>query len=181
MIQAPEKFITARLVLRRPRLADAGAIFEYASDPQVIHYMDYGPRTEVSEVVQFLEDEPVRWESGNFSWVLTVKPEDRPIGTIACCLEDHAMSFGYLLHRQYWGNGYATEAARTIVEWAIDLPSVYRVWATCDAENLPSIKVLEKTGLICEGRLRCYLVRPNISPIPRDALIYARVRTANEC
>ncbi len=176
MVNAPEVLTTLRLVLRRPRLADAAAIFEYASDPDVIHYMDYAPRREISEVVKFLEAEPERWESGHFSWVLTTQAHDRPIGTIACWIDNHAAGFGYLLHRQHWGQGYATEAAQAIVEWAISLPTIYRVWATCDTENLASIKVLQKCGLVCEGRLRCYQIRPNISPIPRDALMYAKVR-----
>lgn len=176
MLQAPEVFITKRLVLRRPRLSDAAAIFEYASDPKVVHYMDYCSRTDVSEVVKSLECQPEAWESGSFSWVLTVKPDDQPVGTIACWLEDHAAGFGYLLHQKYWGQGYATEAARLVVKWAIGLPQVYRVWATCDPENLTSVKVLEKCGLVCEGKLRCYVIRPNISAIPRDALMYARTR-----
>ena len=177
MLQAPEVLTTERLVLRRPRLSDAEAIFEYASDPHVIHYMDYGPRAEVSEVVKFLESHPERWKSGNFSWVLTVKPDDRPIGAIACWVEGHAAGFGYVLNRTYWGQGYATEAACVLVDWAIHLPEIYRVWATCDTENLASIRVLEKSGLVCEGRLRCYQIRPNISAIPRDAFMYARVRS----
>ncbi|HEY9620882.1 MAG TPA: GNAT family N-acetyltransferase [Crinalium sp.] len=176
MLQAPEIFTTERLVLRRPHLSDAAAIFEYASDPQVIHYMDYCPRTDVSEVVKLLEEQPEKWKSGDLSWVLTVKPDNRPIGTIACWLEGHMAGFGYLLHRQYWGQGYATEAARAVVEWAISLPNIYRVWATCDVENLASVRVLEKCGLVFEGRLRCYSIRPNISTIPRDALMYAKVR-----
>ncbi len=172
-------FTTARLVLRRPRLSDAEAIFEYASDRKVIHYMDYRPRTDISEVVKLLEEQPEQWKSGNFSWVLTVKPDDRPIGTIACWIEDHAAGFGYLLNRKYWGKGYATEAAGAVVEWAINLPEIYRVWATCDTENLASVKVLEKSGLVCEGRLRSYQIRPNIAAIPRDAFMYARVRGAS--
>ncbi|MBE9226350.1 GNAT family N-acetyltransferase [Phormidium sp. LEGE 05292] len=175
-LNAPKVFITERLILRRSRLWDAAAIFEYASDPKVIHYMDYCPRTDVSEVVKFLEEQSQQWKSGSFSWVLTVKPDDRPIGTIACWLEDHKAGFGYLLHQQYWGQGYATEAARVVVEWAIGLPNIYRVWATCDTENAASIRVLEKCGLVFEGRLRCYSVRPNISAIPRDVLMYAKVR-----
>jgi len=180
MVQTPEVFTTERLVLRRPRLSDAEAIFEYASDPKVIHYMDYYPRTDVSEVVDFLEEHPARWKLGSFSWVLTVRPDDLPIGTIACTLEGHTVDFGYLLNRKYWGQGYATDAARIVVEWALSLPEVYRVWATCDTENLASVRVLEKCGLECEGRLRCYIVRPNISAIPRDAFMYARVRRATK-
>jgi ribosomal-protein-alanine N-acetyltransferase len=146
VLQAPGIFTTERLVLRRPRLSDAAAIFEYASDPQVIHYMDYCPRIDVSEVVKLLEKQPEKWKSGDLSWVLTVKPDDRPIGTIACWLEGHMAGFGYLLHQQYWSQEYATEAARKVVEWAISLPSVYRVWATCDVENLASVRVLENVG-----------------------------------
>ncbi|MEZ4658682.1 MAG: GNAT family N-acetyltransferase [Caldilineaceae bacterium] len=174
--QAPETFTTERLVLRRPRLSDAAAIFEYGSDSTVVHFMDYRPRTHLDEVVKSLESHPERWNSGQFSWVLTVKPDDRAIGTIACSVEGHTAEFGYLLNQKYWGNGYATEAARAIVQWAVNLPSVYRVWATCDVENLASARVLEKCGLVCEGRLRCYQIRPNIADIPRDAFIYARVR-----
>lgn len=178
VLQAPEVLITEKLALRRPRLADAEAIFEYASDRQVIHYMDYCPCTDLNEVVKSLEGKPQQWESGNYTWVLTIRPDDRPIGTIACCVEGHAADFGYLLNQQYWGQGFATEAAIAVVNWAISLPTIYRVWATCDAENIASAKVLEKSGLVCEGRLRCYQVRPNISAIPRDALMYARVRDA---
>jgi len=47
------------------------------------------------------------------------------------------------------------------------------------AENIASAKVLEKSGLVCEGRLRCYQVRPNISAVPRATWMYARVRNAN--
>jgi [ribosomal protein S5]-alanine N-acetyltransferase len=176
MLQAPEVFTTERLVLRCPRLSDAEAIFEYASNPKVIRYMDYGPRTDVSEVVKALESRPAEWESGSFSWVLTIKPDDRSIGTIGCRIENHAAGLGYLLNQKYWGQGYATEAACAVVEWASSLPEIYRVWATCDTENLASVKVLEKSSLVCEGRLRCYQVRPNISTIPRDAFMYARVR-----
>lgn len=176
MPSVPEQFITPRLRLRRPHIADAAAIFEYASDPAVIKYMDYGPRSTVCEVKQYLADEPERWNSGNYSWVLTVKPDDHPIGTIACSIEGHAVNFGYLLNQRYWGHGYATEAASVLVEWAINQPGIYRVWATCDVENLASARILEKCGLTQEGRLRAYLVRPNLSDVPRDAFIYAKVR-----
>jgi hypothetical protein len=84
-------------------------------------------RTDISEVVKLLEKQPEKWKSGDLSWVLTVKPDNQPIGTIACWLEGHMAGFGYLLHQQYWRQGYATEAARMVVEWAISLPSIYRV------------------------------------------------------
>jgi ribosomal-protein-alanine N-acetyltransferase len=176
MVQAPESFSTERLMFRRPRLTDAEAIFEYASDPQVVRYMDYPPRNSIHEVEQAVQEKPRQWAANSFSWVIIIKPQDRPIGTISCWVDGHAAGFGYVLNRNDWGQGYGTEAARALVEWAISLPKIYRVWATCDAENLASARVLKKCSLVCEGKLRCYLVRPNISPLPRDALMYARVR-----
>lgn len=52
------------------------------------------------------------------------------------------------------------------------VPGVYRVWATCDTENLASVRVLEKTGLVLEGKLRRSMVRPNLSEKPRDTFVY---------
>jgi RimJ/RimL family protein N-acetyltransferase len=88
----------------------------------------------------------------------------------------HAAEFGFLLNRRYWGKGFATEAAQAIIEWLFSIPSIWRVWATCDTENLASARVLEKAGLSREGTLRRWIVRPNISSEPRDAFIYSRVR-----
>ena len=108
--------------------------------------------------------------------MITVKPESRVDGAIACRVRGHAVDFGYVLNRKYWGQGYATEAARTVVAWAMSLPGVYRVWATCDTENLVSVRVLEKTELLLEGRLKRHTIRPNISMIPRDTFVFAKIR-----
>ena len=102
--------------------------------------------------------------------------DDRAIGAVSTRVARHAADVGYLLDRRHWGHGYATEAARAIVEWAFSKPSIRRVWATCDTENVASARVLEKAGLQREGTLRRAIVRPNLSNEPRDAFMYARVR-----
>ena len=84
MIQALEILTTVRLVLRRPLLSDAAAIYEYASDPEVTRYMEWRTHTDIRESVEFLETCAPRWESGQeFCWVITVKPEKRAVGAIA--------------------------------------------------------------------------------------------------
>ncbi|MBD2022229.1 GNAT family N-acetyltransferase [Leptolyngbya sp. FACHB-36] len=179
MSQAPDLLITNRLILRRPSLADAAAIFEFACDPVVTRYMDWHTHTGIHDAVEFLEGCAPRWESGDeFCWAITAKPEDHAIGTIACRVEGHMADFGYVLNRRYWGQGYATEAVSTVVSWVMSLPEIYRVWATCDTENVASARVLEKTGLLCEGTLRCAMIRPNLSSAPRDTFIFAKVRDA---
>ena len=63
-----------------------------------------------------------------------------------------------------------------IVEWIFSVPAVWRLSATCDVENLASARVLEKAGLTREAILRRAIVRPNLSPEPRDAFMYSKVR-----
>lgn len=175
MIQVPESFRTERLLLRRPRVSDAAAIYEYASDPEVTRYMDWRTATELQETIAVLATRASAWEAGEeFSWVLTIPPEDRAIGTIACRVRETAADFGYLLNRRYWGQGYATEAAQTIVNWALSLPDIKRVWATCDIDNLASVRVLEKVGLMREEIQRQSVMRPNLSDQPRDTLVFAK-------
>ena len=166
-----------RLRLRRPRLSDAPAILEYASDPEVARYADWPISKSIESVKEHLRLRETEWNSGaELHWVVTLPPDDRAIGAIACTISGHTAEFGFLLARKFWRNGYATEAARAIVGWVFSVPSVWRLSATCDAENLASARVLEKCGLEREGILRRAIVRPNLSGEPRDALLYSKVR-----
>jgi [ribosomal protein S5]-alanine N-acetyltransferase len=177
MIHAPEVITTDRLVLRRPTLSDVTDIYAYAHDPEVTRYMVWPTHTDIAESLVFLETCAPRWESGEeYCWAITIKPEDRAIGMIGCRVRDYTADFGYVLNRTYWAQGYATEAARAVVTWLSNLPGIYRIWATCDAENIASVRVLEKTGLSCEGRLRHSTIRLNLSPTPRDTFVFALVR-----
>jgi ribosomal-protein-alanine N-acetyltransferase len=178
MHRPPETITTTRLVIRRPKLSDASPIHEYGRDPEVTRYMDWPTHTCVADAVAVLKGAGPRWESGEeYSWVITVKPEDRPIGSVACRVRGHAVDLGYVLSRPHWGRGYATEAAQAVLNWAATLEGVYRVWATCDVENAASARVLEKIGMSREGILRRWAVRPNLAPqAPRDAFGYSWVR-----
>ena len=175
----PENFELPRIRLRRPRLSDAEAIFEYASDPEVAHFADWPLLTSIDPLVGLLGERSARWDSGvEYYWVITFPDEDRAFGGISCQIDQHAAHFGFLLNRHFWGNGFATDASQAIVQWAFSLPFIWRVWATCDTENLASVRVLEKVGLSREGTLRRWAVRPNISDEPRDAFIFSMVRQA---
>jgi RimJ/RimL family protein N-acetyltransferase len=83
------------------------------------------------------------------------------------------------LARDAWGHGYATEAARTIVEMAFQDPFVWRVQATCALDNVASARVLEKVGLTFEGILRRHHVLPNLGNAPRDVRMYAIIRESD--
>jgi [ribosomal protein S5]-alanine N-acetyltransferase len=175
--QPPEVIDLQRLRLRRPRASDATAIFEYASDPEVARYADWPISSSAESIIELVRDRESAWAAGSeFYWVITLPPDDRAIGGIACSVSAHAADFGFLLNSRFWRKGYATEASRAVVEWVFSLPSLWRLSATCDTENVASARVLEKIGLIREGTLRRAIVRPNISSEPRDAFLYSKVR-----
>jgi RimJ/RimL family protein N-acetyltransferase len=176
-MKPPETLLTERLLLRRPTLNDAPAVYEYGGDPEVTRYLMFPTHRSLADAEGFLGASGRRWESGDeYCWLITVRGQDRPIGSIACRLRGHAADIGYVLARGSWRQGYATEAGRAVTAWAADLPAVHRVWAVCDVENTASAHVLEKLGMRREGILRRWIMHPNRSPDPRDCYVYARVR-----
>lgn len=180
MTPPPELIATERLLLRRPKPSDAAAVFEYGRDPDVARYMDWPALTQIEEEAAATQRALARWDtSEEYSWRIVVPPRDTPIGTIGCRVDGHAADLGFVLARRAWGNGYGTEAARAVLEWASSLPTVHRVWATCDVENAASARVLDKIGMSREGTLRRFAFRPNLPPQPpRVALVYSWVREA---
>ena len=87
-----------------------------------------------------------------------------------------AVDLGYALSRRCWGQGLMSEALASVVQWALAQPEIFRVWATCDLDNAASARVLERVGMEREGVLRRWLVHPNLSDAPRDALCYSIVK-----
>jgi RimJ/RimL family protein N-acetyltransferase len=69
-----------------------------------------------------------------------------------------------------------TEVLSEVAAWALRQPSIFRISAVCDVDNVGSARVLEKSGCAREGVLRRWLVHPNVSDDPRDCYSYARVR-----
>lgn len=175
----PERVETERLLLRWQQESDAEQMFaRYAGDPEVTRYLTWGPHRSVDDTLAFLRQHEGEQPPGQtFNWLIFPRTGGPLIGSIGCRrLDGHLVQFGYCLARDAWGKGYATEAARAMVGVWLTEPSVWRVQAYCDLENVASVRVLEKAGLTPEGILRKYIVAPNLSDIPRDVYSYARVR-----
>lgn len=125
----------------------------------------------------FLESAIDAWQAGSiYQWVITKAAADIPIGMISVILDEHGAMLGYVLARSEWGKGFCTEAAQALVDRAFNEWGVYRVWAYCDVDNPASARVMEKVGMTREGILRRFALHPNVSPEPRDVLVYAKVR-----
>lgn len=177
-MRPPEILETPRLILRLPTCDDAGPMFQkYAQDPEVLRYLIWRPhktidttRAFVSRCIQCWKDETA------FPWVIARKDDTALLGMVELRIDKFRADFGYVIARPYWGKGYATEAARVIIQWALKQESLYRVWAVCDVENLASARVMEKAGMQKEGILRRFTIHPNISSEPRDCYCYSIVK-----
>jgi len=177
-MKMPEQIETERLLMHPPHPEDAIAIFEgWAQDTEVTRYLTWRPHDRIEQTQAFVRSCIEAWEGEiRFPYMITLKEIDQVIGMIDPRIEGPKVGIGYGLARAYWGKGYIPEATRAIIEWAFQQPSLYRVYATTDVENIASQRVLEKVGMQCEGILHKYIIHPNISDIPRDSYIYAIIR-----
>jgi ribosomal-protein-alanine N-acetyltransferase len=166
---------TDRLVLRDFVMSDWQRVHRYASDPEVVKFMDWGPNT-VNETKDFVrmaitlqKDTPRR----HFDLAVVTNLENCLIGGCGIYItspHNREAFIGYCLSRDSWGQGYATEAAKRLISFGFTQLKLHRIFATCDPLNLASAKVLEKCGMKLEGRLR---ENKLIGKMWRDSLVYA--------
>jgi RimJ/RimL family protein N-acetyltransferase len=177
-MRAPERFETARLRLRKPVTADAETIFtRYASDPVVTRFLGWARHRSLEETRAFLEFSAAEWSRWPAGPYLVESREDGTLlgGTGFGFETSYRASTGYVLAKDAWGRGYATEALHAMVSLARDM-GIRRLYALCHPDHAASWRVLEKCGFCREGILRRHSEFPNLSPgEPCDALCYAVV------
>lgn len=166
---------TDRLVLREFIESDWQAVHEYASDPEVVRYLTWGPNTEkdsrgfIQRAISYQQENPPR----NHEFAVILKKENRLIGSFGLHVSNPEYRegwIGYCFNRYFWGKGYATETARAVLEYGFCHLKLHRTFATCNPENTASARVLEKIGMQQEGYLRENLL---IKGRWRDSLLYA--------
>src|ERR1044071_3548960 len=139
-MKAPLQLETPRLVLRQPVMSDAIEIFEcYASDPEVTMFVGWPRHRSVQDSEAFLRfsaQEWDRWPAGPYLIVSRVNGQLLGSTGFAFQTPQEAMT-GYVLARDAWGKGFATEALIAIVAVA-DRIGVARLIAPCHPENHPS-------------------------------------------
>jgi len=125
---------------------------EYGGDPAVPKLTDWehNPTIEVtrSRLAERL-NEQTQWPRKSVVLAIELLSERKVIGTIGLRIAEErtARDFGYAMNCRYWNQGYATEAARAIIDVAFRRLNLHRVWATCDTRNVGSYRVLEKIGM----------------------------------
>jgi RimJ/RimL family protein N-acetyltransferase len=176
--KAEERSETARLLLRRPRPADAEAVFaRYASDPDVTRLLSFRRHGSVADTRAFLawsDTEWERWPAGPY--LIESRETGALLGSTGLAFETpRRAATGYVLAKDAWGLGYATEALARVVEIARGC-GVVRLYALCHPDHPASLRVLEKCGFEREGTLRRYAELPNLRPgEPVDLVCCSRV------
>jgi [ribosomal protein S5]-alanine N-acetyltransferase len=159
----PESILTLktdRLLLRKLSIADAADMFEYASDSEVTKYTSWATHQAIADSQEFLESVIAKYETGQpMDWGIEHKRDRKLIGTCGFASWNctHARAeIGYVLSRQYWGQGYMTEAVKAVICFGFHVMMLNRIQATCMVENPASARVMQKAGMEYEGTLREY-------------------------
>lgn len=93
----------------------------------------------------------------NHTWLIKELNTNEDIGLFGLKLSNNKYRRGevwYKIHPDHWGKGYATESLNCALDFGFEMCKLHRIQAGCAVDNLASIRVLEKVGMIKEGRGR---------------------------
>ena len=163
---------TERLAIRRFKQDDWRDLHEYLSQAEVVKFEPY----EVFTIADSKHEAQTRSQDNRF-WAVCLKECGKLIGNIYLSKQGfETWELGYVFNKHYQGRGYATEAARALIDDAFRNQSARRIVAMCNPLNEPSWKLLERLAFRREGHLKknIYFKKDeNGDPIWADTYEYA--------
>jgi ribosomal-protein-alanine N-acetyltransferase len=167
---------TERFDLRLIEPADAVPLQRLYGDPEAMRYVGAEGRARSPEqtargVGRLIEHQE---RHGYSLWAVTERGTGEVIGVAGLVLEDFEgpdVEVVYELQRNRWGRGIATEVARACLAVAFDQLGLQRVIALAYPENAPSVRVMEKIGMVADGEVEAYgrrMVRYRAVAVHRD-------------
>ncbi|MFZ1798512.1 MAG: GNAT family protein [Chitinophagaceae bacterium] len=154
------KLQTQRLSLRELSFTDLDNIHALLSLPETDAYNTLG----IPGTKQATENIITEWLAGqkqnprvSYTFCIDLPDTNQFIGLIGLNLGKQnyrTAEVWYKIHKNYWRNGYATEALTSVLEFCFIELKLHRIEAGCAVENMASIKVLEKVGMTKEGMKR---------------------------
>jgi ribosomal-protein-alanine N-acetyltransferase len=166
--------IGPRICLRMLRAADVPQLYTQFSDPKVMRYWSRSPLMRIEEAQSLFEELDRGVGSGEFAqWAIARRSDDLMIGSCALFAYQQAhrrAAIGYALVSAHWGQGFAQEALRLVLDHAFNVLDLHRLEADVDPRNAASTRLLEKLGFVREGVLR---ERWHVGGEIQDSAIYA--------
>lgn len=138
---------TTRTYLRQFTIDDAHDLYQLNLDPEVLKYTGDKPFGTVDDAKAFLSsyDQYNKYNVGRLAVV--VKDTDQFIGWCGLKFDLDQYDIGFRLFREYWNQGFATEAAGRCVEYGFNHLGLSEIIGRARKENKASIRVLEKIGM----------------------------------
>jgi RimJ/RimL family protein N-acetyltransferase len=164
---------TARLTLRPQAQADAPALFNILNDPEAMRFWSRPPLARLGIAEELVREQQAAMGRGLCRYWTAWEGSDA-IGSVDLSLiENGAAELGFLLRRDRWGRGLASEAAACVAAHGFAAMGLKRLAAAVQTENRAAARVLAKTGFT--------LVRSQAAvPLPggqrRDCTFYVRDR-----
>jgi RimJ/RimL family protein N-acetyltransferase len=147
---------TERLRLRHLTLGDVDAVFAVIGDRQTMKY--YPQQFSREDALGWVTKAQERYRTDGFGlFAVVLKATGEVIGNCGLMRQDvegeSLVEVGYHFRRDYWGHGYATEAARGCMDYAFERLNVGKVISLIVPENLPSRRVAERNGMTIERQV----------------------------
>ena len=147
-----------RYILRTPRLTlrpvgpeDLETTHDYSGCEENARYMLFLPYKSIEETANFLTQAAAWWDEENpEAYEFAIILGEKHVGGITLEMVDREAGvgeLGWIVHRDYWGQGIVTEAAREILRFAKEDCGIKKLVAHCDCRNIPSRGAMEKLGL----------------------------------
>ena len=166
---------SSRLKYRRPVAADAAQIVaRYSSDPEVTRYLGWPQHRSVADAEMFVAFSDNEWATKPSGPLLIERIDTGAlIGSTGLMWDGPATTAaGYVLARDAWGQGFATEALGAMVKHAGAL-GVTRLSAQCHPDHDASQRVLRKCGFLLNARFMPATF-PNLAEGSQDSLLFVR-------
>ncbi|MBL8299461.1 MAG: GNAT family N-acetyltransferase [Rhodanobacteraceae bacterium] len=149
---------TTRLCLRTVWRSDLDAIYRLHSDTRAMRYWSFAPWTQRQQAQDWFEQRRHLGEREEiWPWAITSRRSGELLGLTTLYSVNRAQrraEIGYQLSSPHWGQGYAQEALRASLSYAIDALELGRIEADIDPRNEPSCRLVERLGFRREGYLR---------------------------
>lgn len=146
------KIETDRLILRDYVESDWERVHIYGANPDVTIYEAWGPNSE-AETKDFIRRAILSRKNDprfQYEFALVEKESGLLIGGCGLRREFPGASvadMGYVVNPDFQGKGFATEAAKTVIDFGLNRLDLKVIWAICDVKNMASQRVLEKSGM----------------------------------
>jgi len=139
---------TERLLIRKITMADLEDMHRYVSNPENTAHMVYFPHKTIEETQAFIENIEIEHAKDNPGFYeMAVLLDGKMIGHVSLYLADEGGELAWIIDKNYWGKGYATEAARGLMLKMREELGIHHFFAMCDWRNEASRRVMVRLGM----------------------------------